>query len=568
MRGQDSRLSLGRSRFRSRSPLSQPQTPRIHAKGTLYDPTNISVSDDAISRKRPRQTTESPEETASSAWACHSMYDLVHLSGCSICQAYMTHVDEADRNPLFQKAVQSRDCKNDAYFFDGVSEGRRRQRDDDEYMFEDRERFKAERNEALEIISRFQIEAHNNREELRTVTEQLRIARADCDRLRQRVSTANSEKQDLANELQQVLKMDMQLQQMTKMDDQMLLDHGAATAQNSPSTDLPPNAPGSESEDPSGPATTAPTTYASVASSPPPNPTSTAITQRISHILPARPSGVVPAHTPVDLRASAARSPTSTSPTSRVPKTLRQLQSLMAAAHQPGNERALAKVKALCGEAHATHRDQKTDLQRYLLSNWRNPTPSSSNGTASPPAVPTAPAAMSNFSRSISNGGPSSVASHSQPVKNNPRLDDPIEVWYDYLCTYPTSYPRGVRRDWRNRPHLPDLRASRIVARLRPELAHGNGLHLSLRADFMTRVVAVFSVPGAYAEKIKAEGLVVSPLVMCRPFRTDANSSVTEEDVVRHFAQCGVTLEVAEKELGPWAKCYLSQAPVPPSPST
>jgi hypothetical protein len=490
----------------------------------------------------------------------------------------MTHVDESDRNPLFQKAVQNRDRKNDAYFFDGVSEGRRRQRDDDEYMFEDRERFKTERNEAFEIISRFQIEAHNNREELRTVTEELRIARADCDRLRQRVSILNSEKQDLANELQQVLKMDVQLQQMTKMDDQMLLDHVAPILQNSPpqipAKDLSSNATESsrlEGEASSRLAITAPTTYASVASSPPPNPASTTITQRISHILPARPSGPVPAHTPVDLKASAAHSPTSTPPTSRIPKTLRQLQSLMVAAHQPGNDRALTKVKALCGEAHATHRDQKTDLQRYLLSNWRNPTPSSSNGTASPPSVPTAPAAMLNRSRSISNAGPGSssgAAFHSHPVKNNPRIDDPVEVWYDYLCTYPSSCPRGVRRDWRNRPHLPDLRASRIVARLRPELAHGNGSHLSLRADFMTRVVAVFSVPGAYAEKIKAEGLVVSPLVIYRAFRTDVNGSVSEEDVVRHFAQCGVTVEVAEKELESWAKCYLSQAPVPLSSST
>jgi hypothetical protein len=84
----------------------------------------------------------------------------------------------------------------------------------------------------------------------------------------------------------------------------------------------------------------------------------------------------------------------------------------------------------------------------------------------------------------------------------------------------------------------------------------------------MTRVVAVFSVPGAYAEKIKAEGLVVSPLVIYRAFRTDVNGSVSEEDVVRHFAQCGVTVEVAEKELESWAKCYLSQAPVPLSSST
>jgi hypothetical protein len=240
----------------------------------------------------------------------------------------------------------------------------------------------------------------------------------------------------------------------------------------------------------------------------------------------------------------------------------------MAAAHKPGNERALAKVKVLCGEAHATPRELKTDLQRYLLSNWRNPTPSSSNGTASPPmlppAPPTAPAAMLNRSRSGSNtvlGSSSSTAAfNAHPVKNNPRIDDPVEVWYEYLCTYPSCCPRGVRRDSRNRPHLPDLRASRLVARLRPELSQGNSQQLAVRADFMTRVVALFSVPSAYAKKIKAGGLVVAPVVMYRAYSMGVAGTLCEADVVRHFTQCGVTVAVAENELEPWAMHYLSQA--------
>lgn len=580
----------GRSRLPSKSPLSQPQSPRPRSVSAdavaIFNPADIknksfsNVSYDGISRKRPRQTTESPKESPGTTWVCHTMYDLVHLSGCSICQAYMAHVDESDRHPSFQKAIQERDRKNDAFFFDGVSEGRRRQRDDDEYAFEDRERYKAERNEALEIISRFQAESHDTREELRTVTEQLCMAQADCERLRQRVSILNSQKQDLANELQQVLKMEVHLQQLTKSDEPMLLDYGETTPQISPpqltSTDLSSNV-----EEPlkpdtaslSRPTPTSPTTYASIASSPPHNPASSAIIQRISHNLPPRPPGPVPAHTPVDLRASAAQSPTSTSPISptsaRVLKNLRQLQSLMAAAHKPGNERALARIKALCGEAHATPRDQKTDLQRYLLLNWRNPTPSSSNGTSSPPAAlhgpPTAPAAMLDRSRSTSNAGPGGSSGYSHAVKNNPRIDDPVEVWYEYLCMYPSCCPRGVRRDALNRPHLSDLRASRIVARLRPELSHGNNLHLAVRADFMTRVVSLFSVPGAYAEKIKADGLVVAPVAMYKTYRVNVGGTVREEDVARHFAQCGVTASVAENELEPWAMYYLSQTPVPSS---
>lgn len=487
----------------------------------------------------------------------------------------MAHVDESDRLPAFQKAIQERDRKNDAYFFDGVSEGRRRQRDDDEYAFEDRERYKAERNEALENISQFQIESHDAREQLRTVTEQLSTAQADCERLRQRVSILNIEKQDLANELQQVLKMEVQLQQMTKLDDQMLLDCvETITSQISPSQpscmDSAPSSSVTELSDakntaPSHPTTTASTTYASVASSPPSN-TSTAVAQRAPHVLPARPSGPVPALLSVDLRASAVQSTTSPSSISRSVKTLRQLQSLMAAAHKPGNEQALIKVKALCGEAHATPRELKSDLQRYLLSNWRNPTPSSSNGTASPPTfppvTPTAPAAMLNRSRSSSVPGRGGATPSFHPGRNNPRIDDPVEIWYDYLCTYPSCCPRGVRRDARNRPHLPDLRASRIVARLRPEILQGSALHIALRADFMSRVVGLFSVPGAYAIKIKAGGLVVAPIVTYKAFNATANSNVCEEDVVRHFAQCGITVAVTESELEPWAMHYLTQAPV------
>jgi hypothetical protein len=134
---------------------------------------------------------------------------------------------------------------------------------------------------------------------------------------------------------------------------------------------------------------------------------------------------------------------------------------------------------------------------------------------------------------------------------------------------YPSCCPRGVRRDALNRPHLPDLRASRIVARLRPELSHGNNLHLAVRADFMTRVVSLFSVPGAYAEKIKTDGLVVASVATYKAYRASVGGgNVREGDVLRHFAECGVTVLVAESELEPWATHYLSQAPVSSSSSS
>jgi len=89
-----------------------------------------------------------------------------------------------------------------------------------------------------------------------------------------------------------------------------------------------------------------------------------------------------------------------------------------------------------------------------------------------------------------------------------------------------------------------------------------------VRADFMTRVVSLFSVLGAYAEKIKADGLVVASVAMYKAYRVSVGGNVREEDVARHFAQCGITVSVAENELEPWATYYLSQAPVSSLSST
>ncbi|KAI6107920.1 hypothetical protein F5141DRAFT_1215676 [Pisolithus sp. B1] len=123
------------------------------------------------------------------------------------------------------------------------------------------------------------------------------------------------------------------------------------------------------------------------------------------------------------------------------PKSIKQIQSLIRAAHQPGNHQALTKVKALCSEAHRTPREQKTEVQRFLLSTWRTP------DWEHPTSVPKVPAPM-----------------------NNPRLEDPVEVWVAYYTANPSSCPKGVRRDAEGRPNIQDMKASRRVARLRPQV--------------------------------------------------------------------------------------------------
>ncbi|KAF8623658.1 hypothetical protein AX17_007357 [Amanita inopinata Kibby_2008] len=215
----------------------------------------------------------------------------------------------------------------------------------------------------------------------------------------------------------------------------------------------------------------------------------------------------------------------------KMPKTIARLQSLMAAAHEPGNVRALTKVKALCAEAHATPRELKTSIQQYLLVHWRNPDAESAT---------------------FVDGSPLNKAVFR--FKANPRRDDPVEVWYDYLSKHPTSWPRGVRRDAANRPYLPDLKASRAVARLKPDDITSGGVTASLRFEFMAMVIDIFDQPGLYETILERNRIFISAAVNYRPYY--AALPVSIEKIVQHFANCGVTIIQARQELEPWAHYY------------
>ncbi|KAI6042468.1 hypothetical protein EDC04DRAFT_2658247 [Pisolithus marmoratus] len=209
------------------------------------------------------------------------------------------------------------------------------------------------------------------------------------------------------------------------------------------------------------------------------------------------------------------------------PKSIKQIQSLIKAAHQPGNYQALTKVKALCSEAHKTPREQKTEVQRFLLSTWRTP------DWEHPSSVPKVPAPM-----------------------NNPRLEDPVEVWVAYYTANPSSCPKGVRRDAEGRPNIYDMRASRRVARLRPQVHPNDPESREARQQFMTVVTDLFREQGAYENILRRGAFSVSPHVDFVPYVGIAEG-ITRESVARHFAACGVTITVADNELGPWAQQYI-----------
>ncbi|KAJ3567856.1 hypothetical protein NP233_g6093 [Leucocoprinus birnbaumii] len=131
-------------------------------------------------------------------------------------------------------------------------------------------------------------------------------------------------------------------------------------------------------------------------------------------------------------------------------------------------------------------------------------------------------------------------------VKPNPRIDDPVDVWFVYLCHHPHSWPKGVRKDSKGRPVMTDLVANRAVARMRPiESA-------SLRNDFIAEVTDMFASPGMYKQLLEKHSLTVAPEVTYNVF----SGPVTVESIVQHFARSGFTPAHAATNFEPWAKHY------------
>ncbi|KAI6120435.1 hypothetical protein EDD16DRAFT_1575248, partial [Pisolithus croceorrhizus] len=136
---------------------------------------------------------------------------------------------------------------------------------------------------------------------------------------------------------------------------------------------------------------------------------------------------------------------------------------------------------------------------------------------------------------------------------NNPRLEDPVEVWVAYYTANPSSCPTGVRRDAEGRPNIQDMKASRRVARLRPQVHPNDPESREARQKFMAVVTELFCEPGAYENILRRAAFSVSPHVEFAPYVGIAEG-ITRESVARHFTACGVTITAADNELGPWAQ--------------
>ncbi|KAJ8590459.1 hypothetical protein M405DRAFT_736748 [Rhizopogon salebrosus TDB-379] len=459
--------------------------------------------------------------TLLSPWEYLEDYGIVHPSGCDVCSSYMKHVADASyssHQPAFQIAFQDRKRAREDVFNKGISEGTRRQKEESRELVDDIERYRLERNQA--------------REELCTLRAQLEASRVEFERLQDVLRQQTAPSVNVSSPVESVS------------------HHSSKSVRADP---VIPHLP------PPPPSDVACSAEDQVAEPPvdhqlsleflaplypqqisPPMTTPASPQAQLPDCVAARSFAAVLAagqsssnYDESTFQAGADDSPAWTvvassgyKPT-KPAKSIKQVQSLIKAAHQPGNYSALTKVKALCSEAHKTPRDQKTEVQRYLLSNWRTP------DWEHPTSMPKLP-----------------------PPLNNPRLEDPVECWVSYYAANPSSCPKGIRREADGRPVVSDMKASRMVARLRPLVNPSDPESREARQKFMAVVTELFSQQEEYSNILRRGAFSVSPQVFYAPY-VGMTDSIGELSIARHFAACGVTIPMADDELGPWAREYL-----------
>ena len=210
----------------------------------------------------------------------------------------------------------------------------------------------------------------------------------------------------------------------------------------------------------------------------------------------------------------------------KTPKTIKQVDTLLKDANKPGNIEHYKKVKELCAEAHAAA-DMRTNLQKYLLVKWRTPEWVKGTQGHSGNTLPVTP-----------------------PL--NPLRDDPPEKWVEYYAIFPASLPSGVRMDADGKPRLSDMRASRTMARLRPEMMVDGPTTAQARLQFKETAIYLFSDAQRYRQ-LTRNGEDIAPQAAYEPF-VGSLDSITTENVAQHFAACGISVKAACDEMEPWAR--------------
>jgi len=476
----------------------------------------------------------------SMTWENNQRYGIVHRSDCNICGLYKEHMADAafDNDASFQMARDELKRHHEAIFVNGITEGRRLQQSDDELYL---------------CVAR---------EEIVSIRAQLEATQAECEQSKRRMENAEVGKvgqtpvvegshrrcvleSPRETEAARVLPKDMvPLLRSLSPAESSLSDTSFVTP--SVGTEVLDELPivpavgraGGEKR-----------TYSSAISS------SLITLSNEASRLPQHGPWQASASVPTSMQNGASGKTTHEDPDTalvdrathgpegvgvtwqtvgeisiRTPKYIKQLDKLMKEANIPGNINHYKKVKSLCTEAHLA-KDQKTDLQKYLLVKWK--TPDWVKGPQSPS---------------------SNIVSAVTSAPTNPLHDDPPEAWVAYYTAFPASCPLGVRRDIDGKPRLTDMTASRIIARLRPDMAFDEQTTRVARMQFKeTAVRHLFSIPGRYHRVLTNNHISIAPQVTYQPFM-GLPGDITLLKVALHFAMCGISFAVADNDLEPWAE--------------
>jgi hypothetical protein len=324
---------------------------------------------------------------------------------CAICRSYVAHqvVANQSNDESFKDALSKREVRLSSAFLDGVREGRQLQEEHDIALLT---RFREERDQAVQNLDRHKQLLDVAKGELDLLRDQvlaLRIALQDVDPVSQRKNNGSpaislSSCSDVTDAtLDRLLlgssvysdDLDRYSTPPSRVaDDDVVLtipdDSSTGYHISNQITDTKALEAGTTSQDDAAisisispvslQSRAEPKTSATVTPSPPPQ------------------KAMIPLPT---LKPTTLRQPFSVQHSTSVPTrlptspkqltTLAQLGALMKAAHS-GDESALMRVRALCASAHQTPRDQRTELQRFALTNWRNRPRSASDPPQPPPS--------------------------------------------------------------------------------------------------------------------------------------------------------------------------------------
>ncbi|KAF9453478.1 hypothetical protein P691DRAFT_800741 [Macrolepiota fuliginosa MF-IS2] len=473
-----------------------------------------------------------PPTSSHDSWSYSPVFGIVHsLSGCSTCNSYVDHMVLAgNRNDVsLARALEARKESQDVFFMDGFGEGMRHQRDNDLQLDQEFDRLRSKLDTTTNAFQQKVAENELLRKELDRVKQQLtRLGgvpgllltsqNSPMANLPTRSPPSSSGSLGLGSRGSSVGS-SADFQHHVSQDTNPTSPRPSSTKTDLREEDMsfvsaaPNNKQPSQADDP---ARSPCSTYAYVASNP------HTVGSPSSHgpsNLPLRPRLFAPLPTSSAHQPTVAPRSQADKPRARHPRTMKELKDLMDLAREQTSDgaAALSIVKSVCSRAHGTPRDSKTFMQKWILMNWKNPYTAT---TAS--------------------------SIQAADVKPNPRIDDPVEVWYEYLCAHPHSWPKGVRKDGIGRPIMSDLVANRAVARMRPtELA-------ALRNDYIAHVTDMFAIPGKYKQLLEENKFVIASKISYEPF----TGPVSSETVARHFAESGFMPADATNNFEPWAKHY------------